>query len=212
MANLITLSRFPLLLIYVLMLYLGNATVRLLAVAMFLIVFMLDTVDGIVARRRGETSLFGSVLDIASDRVLEFVSWIVFADLGLISVAVPLIVITRGVLVDAVRSVGASQGQSPFKQMRSGLGKFLVAAPVMRTSYSVSKAFAFGLLTLGLGLRSLADPGRAAELVVLAGQIITWIAVALCLLRGAPVLVEARKLLADPPVETAAQAGANPPA
>ena len=198
MANLITLSRFPLLLINVLMLYFGNATVRLLGVGLFIVVFMLDTVDGIVARKRGETSLFGSVLDIASDRVLEFVLWIVFADLRLIPVVVPLIVISRGVLVDAVRSVGSSQGQRPFDQMNSKLGRFLVAAPLMRTSYSVSKAFAFGLLTLGWGLQALPDAGAASS-VLLAARIITWIAVTLCLLRGLPVLVEARRLLQDPP-------------
>ena len=38
---------------------------------------------------------------------------------------------------------------------------FLVAAPVMRTGYSVSKAFAFGLLTLDLGLPP--DPDSVSE-------------------------------------------------
>lgn len=193
MANWITLSRFPLLLILVLMLYSGNAAVRLAAVPVFLIVFMLDTADGVVARRRGETSLLGSVLDIASDRTLEFVLWVVFAHLRLISVAIPLIVITRGVLVDAVRGVGASQGESPFSQMRSRLGKLLVASSAMRTVYSVSKGFAFGLLALALGLRTLAHP--ASEPVLLAAQIVSWAAAAICLLRGVPVLVDAWPLL-----------------
>lgn len=195
MANLITLSRFPLLIALILMLYYGNAAVRLAGVAVFLVVFMLDTVDGIVARRRGETSLLGSVLDIASDRTLEFLLWVVFSDLHLISVAVPLIVIARGVLVDAVRGVGASQGESPFGQLQSKWGKLLVASSLMRSAYSVSKGFAFGLLTLTLGLQTSAHP--AGETVLLAGQIMTWVAVAICLLRGAPVLVEAWPLLRD---------------
>lgn len=193
MANWITLSRYPLLLILVLMLYSGSAAVRLAAVPVFLIVFLLDTVDGIVARRRGETSLLGSVLDIASDRTLEYVLWVVFSHLRLAPVAIPLIVIARGVLVDAVRGVGASQGESPFSQMRSRLGKLLVASSRMRTVYSVSKGFAFGLLTLALGLQTLPHP--ASEPVLLAAQIVSWVAAAICLLRGVPVLVDAWPLL-----------------
>ena len=199
MANLITLSRFPLLLIFILLLYLGGGTVRLLALGLFIIVFLLDTADGIVARRRGETSLLGAVLDIASDRTLEFVLWVVFSDLGLIPVAVPLIVITRGVLVDAVRNVGASQGATPFSQTRGRWGQALIASRWMRTSYGVSKGFAFGLLTLAWGLQAYPQATDAAGTVLLAGQIVTWLAVAICLLRGMPVLVEAQGLLRASP-------------
>ena len=43
----------------------------------------LDGVDGYVARKRNETSVFGSIFDIAIDRVVENVLWVVLADLGL---------------------------------------------------------------------------------------------------------------------------------
>ena len=61
LANWITLSRVPLLLINVLVLYFGSPEVRLAGVALLFLGLMLDTVDGVVARKRGETSLFGSV-------------------------------------------------------------------------------------------------------------------------------------------------------
>lgn len=203
MANLITLSRFPLLLILVLMLYLGNTTVRLLAVPLFFVVFMLDTVDGFIARRRGETSLLGSVLDVATDRTLELVLWVVFSDLGLISVAVPLIVITRGVLVDGVRSVGASRGERPLSQMRSGLGSFLVGSPWMRSGYSISKGFALGFLTLTWALQEFPGALAASAAIHTVASVLTWIAVVFCLLRGLPVLIEAPELLDErPPVAT----------
>ena len=175
---------------------------RLIAVGVFFIVFMLDTVDGIVARRRGEVSLLGSVLDIASDRALEFVLWVVFADLRLIPVTVPLIVITRGVLVDAVRNVGVMQGQRPFDQMRSSLGRRLVGSRWMRSSYGVSKGFAFGLLTLCWGLLALPQAADSAQVIHLCAQIMTWVAVAICLIRGAPVLVEAWGQLRNQPDES----------
>ena len=86
LANYITLSRFPLLLANVLMLYFGSPALRLAGVALLLVGLGLDTVDGMVARKSGQTTMFGSVLDIAADRTYELVLWAVFADLGLISV------------------------------------------------------------------------------------------------------------------------------
>ena len=52
-ANAITLARFPILLGSLLLLYLGGPWLRLLGVAVMFAGLMLDTVDGIVARRRG---------------------------------------------------------------------------------------------------------------------------------------------------------------
>ena len=65
MANLITILRFPLLVLQVFLLYSGNPTVVLCSIALLIIVILMDSLDGIVARRRGETSLLGSALDIA---------------------------------------------------------------------------------------------------------------------------------------------------
>ena len=82
-ATWITLSRFPLLVASVLALYLGSPAVQLAGVGVLLGGLLLDTVDGVVARRTGQTSLFGGVLDIATDRTYELVLWVGFADLGM---------------------------------------------------------------------------------------------------------------------------------
>lgn len=192
MANRITVSRFPLLLIYVLILYYAPPPWRLAAVLLLFLGLLLDTVDGVVARRRGQTSLIGSVLDIAADRTYELTLWVCFADLRLIPVAIPLIVLARTTLTDALRSIGVAQGQAPFKQHTSRLGKFLVASGVMRSSYSVSKIAAFLALAGGEALRGY-DPstamGRAAEPLLAVAQVAAWIAVAICVARGLPVIV-----------------------
>src|SRR5919106_3175233 len=159
LANWITLSRFPLLLATVLILYFGSPGVRLAGVALLFVGLMLDTVDGMVARMRGETSLFGSVLDIAADRTYELVLWVCFADLRMLPVAIPLIIITRTTLTDALRSIGVGQGTAPFAQHRTALGRFLVGSTVMRTGYAVSKVVTFCGLALaqafsGLGAES----------------------------------------------------------
>jgi CDP-diacylglycerol--glycerol-3-phosphate 3-phosphatidyltransferase len=152
MANLITIARFPLTFLYLVILYYGNQTLQYWNVLLLFIVFNLDSLDGWVARKRGETSLLGSVLDIATDRTLEYVLWVVYAHLGLIPVIVPIIVLIRGTTVDAVRSVGMKSGKSAFDQIQSPLNRFLVGSRFMRAFYGAAKAAAATLLTLAYAL------------------------------------------------------------
>jgi phosphatidylglycerophosphate synthase len=190
-ANWITISRFPLLIGYELMLYYGSPTVRLIGVPVLFILLMLDTVDGAVARARGQTSLLGSVLDIAADRAYELVLWVSFADLGVIPVAIPLIVIFRTTLTDALRSIGVGKGLRPFEQHSSKLGRFLVASSWMRTSYSVTKITAFCGLALGIAMSGYPDGSSfhaASQPILSAFEIVAWIATAICVLRGIPVV------------------------
>jgi len=190
-ANFITISRIPLLVGFVLMLYLGGPAVRLASVPYLFIAILLDTVDGAIARRRQKSSLIGSVLDIAADRVYELVLWVALADLGAIPVAIPIIVITRTTLTDALRSIGVQQGQAPFQQHRSALARFLVGSPWMRSGYSIAKVLAFCGLTLAVALAGYPPGGTAARLagpVLTTSQTIAWVAVALCIVRGIPVV------------------------
>jgi len=191
MANWITLGRVPILLINILVLYRGSPALRLAGVGLLFIGLMLDTVDGMVARARGETSLFGSVLDIAIDRLYESALWLCFANLGFISVAIPLIVIARTTLTDAFRSIAVAQGTAPFAIHRTALGRFLVGSTWMRVGYSVAKTLAFCGLALA---QALADfpalvGGSVVGSMVEWLQIVAWIAVIVCVGRGAPVIM-----------------------
>ena len=192
LANWITLSRFPLLLLNILILYLGSPILRLAGVGLLLGGLLLDTVDGMVARKRGQTSLFGSVLDIAADRTYELVLWVCFADLKLLPVAIPLIVIARTTLTDAFRSIGVGQGTAPFAQHRTALGRFLVKSAVMRIGYSASKLVTFCGLALTqafAGFPADSAPGRSAPGMLEACQVLAWVAVVFCVFRGLPVII-----------------------
>ncbi len=195
LANWITISRYPLLVAIVLVLYRGSPSWRLAGVGLLFVGLMLDTVDGVVARRTGKTSLFGSVLDIAADRAYEMVLWVVFADLGMIPMVIPLVVIGRTTLTDALRSIGVGQGTPPFQQHRSPVGRFLVGSPFMRTGYSVTKVVSFCGLALVLALGDGALPSAAGHadglLRVFHGT--AWAALAFCVLRGLPVIVRSLK-------------------
>lgn len=188
MANAITIARFPLLGLLVILLYTGGPLARAVAVPVLIVLLTMDSLNGIIARYRGETSLLGSVLDVASDRAVEQVLWIVLADLDLIPIAIPLIIIPRGILTDSIRSVAVSKGLEPFKMMRSSLGKFLVQSRIMRSSYGVSKAVAFVGMACAYTLQGL---GYTWSTVWLISLFSSWVALAICLLRGIPVIIEA---------------------
>lgn len=191
MANTITIARYPLLFIYLGILYSGNQTLMLWDVLLILVIFNLDSLDGWVARKLNETSLLGSVLDIATDRTLEYVLWVVFAHLGLIPVIVPIIVLIRGIAVDAVRSVRMTSGLSAFDQIQSSLSKFLVSSRFMRAFYGIAKGATAVLLTLAFAIQ--AYPGPWPTIIYKTGLAFTWLSVILCIVRGLPVLIEGIK-------------------
>jgi CDP-diacylglycerol--glycerol-3-phosphate 3-phosphatidyltransferase len=195
MANIITLIRFPLLFLYLILLYFGDRASLLWNTPLILLIFALDGLDGWVARKRGETSLLGSVLDITMDRSLEYILWVVYAHLGLIPIAVPVIVLIRGTFVDAIRSMGMKDGVSAFEQIQSPLSRFLVSSRFMRAFYGLVKTLAATLLTLSYALA--ATPGQYG--IYLAGVVFTWISVITCLMRGFPVIIEGVRRLGNYP-------------
>lgn len=189
LANWITLARFPLLILLVLMIFFGGVLGRFLAAPGVLLLIALDAVDGIVARRRAETTLLGSVLDIAADRAVEIVLWVVFASLSLISLVIPITFIIRGALTDSVREVGYAGGKTAHAQMHSDWGHWIVASRPMRAGYGLTKAAAFAMLALTLALQTVSSPLQ--PLVWTTATILSWVATLLCIVRGVPVVMEA---------------------
>ena len=122
MANLVTLIRLFLLFVLVANAY-SSGYQLLLNLPLLIVIFALDGVDGYVARKRHEESLLGSILDIAADRIVENVLWLVFMDLDLVPVWIPVVFITRSLFVDSIRSHVAMQGQTPFGMMQSPIGR-----------------------------------------------------------------------------------------
>src|SRR5690606_22331014 len=91
MANLITVARLLLLIVVVLIAYQPYSYWHFVNVLLLILVFVSDGIDGYVARKRNETSVFGAMFDIASDRMTELTMWIVLVDLDIVAVWVPLV-------------------------------------------------------------------------------------------------------------------------
>ena len=197
MANIVTLLRFPLLFVYVALLYSRNPTIIFWCVPFVVLITLMDTFDGLIARARDEVSLLGSTLDIAVDRAFEIILWVVYAHLNLIPIVIPIIVITRGTLTDAIRSVGMSFGEAAFDQVKHPVSRFLVSSRFMRDAYGITKGFAFAILTLSLGFIVL-NHSWAGWIHTIA-LVLSWLAISMTILRGLPVIVEGYNLFKNPP-------------
>lgn len=192
MANLITLARFLLLFLLVSLIYRASPEWQLINAPLLLIIIALDGLDGYVARRRGETSVFGSIFDIAVDRVIELILWVALGHIGLVPIWVAMVFIIRGTMVDAIRYAAISQGETAFGMMRSALGRFLVAGRFMRGLYGGVKAMTFTWILLLQPLPALLPDTWAlwsGSLATGTGVLIG-LSVFLCVLRGLPVLLE----------------------
>ena len=195
MANLITVLRTLLAFLAVAMLRWHQWEIYVGAALLTLLLIWMDAWDGWVARRRNEASKVGAVFDILGDRVVEMTYWIAFASFGWIPVWVAVLVSARGILVDGFRALAFERGLTAFgatSMMRSKLGALLVSSRLSRGAYGLGKAAAFTLVILAFapGWR----PSLQTTLVWLAYACV-YATVALCVVRGVPVLLEARRFL-----------------
>ncbi len=205
MANLITLLRIGLLLVGVGFIYSLTVAGQVIAFFLILVVILLDWLDGVVARRRGQADDVGAVMDILGDRMVENVLWIVFADIGLVPVWIPLVIIMRGLVTDAIRSIALTHGQTAFGErtlMRSTLGRWLVVSRMSRALYAAAKLITFGYLILLLALKQARDQSalggwvfgplldNAGPMLYRIGMGLAYFTVAFCLVRGIPVMLD----------------------
>ena len=103
LANIITLSRIFFVFIVVGLLFCKECQYSY-QIALFLtaILMWFDGLDGFVARKLGVSSKLGALLDIMGDRIVENVFWIAFCALGWINVSIPIIVLTRGIIIETI--------------------------------------------------------------------------------------------------------------
>jgi CDP-diacylglycerol--glycerol-3-phosphate 3-phosphatidyltransferase len=216
MANLITIGRLVLLFVVIWMIYVGNVQVITACMLLIVVVFASDGLDGWVARKRKSTSTFGAVFDIAGDRIVENSLWVVFADLKVIPVWVPLLVMARGFIVDGLRSLSYGEGMSAFGEknmMRSAITEWLTAGRFMRALFGYAKAAGFVFLTGLVADRTLDASGTALgglygqDWYIWLGWTLVWGAVALTIIRGVPVMWDAMAFMRE---LDARKAGAKP--
>jgi phosphatidylglycerophosphate synthase len=178
--------------------WLDVAMVPLLAWAIFM-----DALDGWAARHWKEESKAGALFDIAGDRIVELTLWTFFAirrDASgehFVPFWVPLVIITRTVVTDLIRSVAFGEGKTPFGaagMQSSAWARQLVASRWSRATYGILKAVCFcalGLLLAWPRLRH-ADLGGAPRLAV---DVLVYVTTIFAVVRAIPVLWEGRRFI-----------------
>lgn len=192
MANFISIFRIFVMFFAVYLIYTqhGNAQAYCWALILTILAFALDGVDGYVARKFNEVSKFGALLDIMGDRIVENTYWVLFAVMGWLNIIFPLIALTRGFVTDTIRSAAMEKGLTPFGMQRNPICKWITGSKFMRISYAVAKVLAFILIVAAK------IPGIAhAEIIWLFGYWTAVFAIVFCVVRGLPVVIEAKRAI-----------------
>ena len=192
MANFISIIRIFIMFYAVYLIYTqqGNTQAYVWALVFTILAFALDGVDGWVARKFNEVSKFGALLDIMGDRIVENTYWILFAVMGWLNILFPLIAITRGFVTDTIRSAAMEKGLTPFGMQVNPVCKWITGSKFMRISYAVAKVLAFVLI---IAAKIPVCPYR--EIIWTIGFWAAVFAIVFCVVRGLPVIIEAKSVI-----------------
>lgn len=83
----------------------------IIAGIVFMIASFTDFLDGNIARKRNLVTDFGKVMDAIADKLLVNGLLIILAYEGFISVAIPVIIITRDTFVDSIKMASGNKGK-----------------------------------------------------------------------------------------------------
>ena len=103
---------------------------EILASAVFLLASITDGLDGYLARRRGQITTMGMLLDPLADKLLIAAAFVTLAQFNpqIVPAWMAVIVIGREFLVSGLRSIAASEG---FTIEASDLGKFKMVVQIV---------------------------------------------------------------------------------
>ena len=76
----------------------------------FIIASITDFLDGYLARKNNQVTDFGKFLDAIADKILVNSVLIIFAAQGHITTIIPVVIIVRDIIVDAIRMTAAKKG------------------------------------------------------------------------------------------------------
>ena len=107
-----------------------DGTKELLASAVFIAAAITDGIDGYLARKRGQITTMGMLLDPLADKLLIAAAFIVLVQFNpsLVPAWIAVVIIGREFLVSGLRSIAASEG---FTIEASDLGKFKMVVQIV---------------------------------------------------------------------------------
>jgi CDP-diacylglycerol--glycerol-3-phosphate 3-phosphatidyltransferase len=108
----------------------ANGEREILASTVFILASMTDGIDGYLARKRGQITTMGMLLDPLADKLLIAAAFVTLVQFNpaLVPAWIAVVIIGREFLVSGLRSIAASEG---FTIQASDLGKFKMLVQII---------------------------------------------------------------------------------
>lgn len=108
--NLLTLTRILLIPVFIILFATPTPDRSLSAAVIFVVAAVTDLLDGYLARRSGQVTALGKLLDPIADKLLVLSALILLVNVDRVSALVAILIIAREVAVTGVRAIAASEG------------------------------------------------------------------------------------------------------
>ncbi len=109
--NKLTILRIVLTLGFILFLFLGGMTSKIIALVIFLLASLTDALDGFLAKRSNQVTDFGKIMDPVADKILVLSAFLAFVGLGLVPWWTVIVIILREIAVTALRGLALTRGK-----------------------------------------------------------------------------------------------------
>ena len=109
-ATKITFVRVFLIPVFLILLMFDNETLKMTALAVFIIASVTDFIDGYIARKYNQVTNLGKFLDPLADKLLVIAALMMFVDWGQMPAWAALLVITRELAVTGLRLIAVEKG------------------------------------------------------------------------------------------------------
>jgi CDP-diacylglycerol--glycerol-3-phosphate 3-phosphatidyltransferase len=108
--NVLTVARILLIPVFVVLFVTPTPDRSLAAAVVFTVAALTDLLDGYLARRRGQVTKLGRLLDPIADKLLVLSALIVLVQVDRVSALIAILIIAREVAVTGIRAIAATEG------------------------------------------------------------------------------------------------------
>lgn len=146
-ANIITLIRIILVPVFLVIYLLQGPYYETISLVIFLIASLTDKLDGYIARKNNEVTVFGQFIDPLADKLLVCAALLVLTQAGIIPSWCVFIILAREFIITALRAVAISAGRVI---AASNIGKAKMVIQVIAISFLLTplRDLSIGIMTI----------------------------------------------------------------
>lgn len=150
--------------------------VNIIVFVIFLVASMTDLLDGQIARRKKMITTFGKFADPIADKLLVNTIFMLLASDGTVSIVIPIIMISRDTIVDAIRLVAANR---QIVIAAKPLGKLKTVTQMVGLCFVLLSDFPFSYINFPIG------------------DVLVWIACFISIVSGIDYFISSKDILTE---------------